>query len=118
MCYPTGITPNDVAITSAGNMTNCRKLFHIVCPKYDLQEFNSCKHFLTRIINNCLIELKKIGYKSIAFPAIGTGLLNYPHDLAAKLMINTCLDFLRNNKTNQFDIQIIIFNTDNEVYEV
>ena len=99
-------------------MTNFKKLFHIVCPKYDFDEYTTCKNSLTRIVNNCLIELKKSGFKSIAFPAIGTGMLNYPHDLAAVWIINTCLDFLRDNKNSLFEIQIIIFNTDYDVYEV
>ena len=82
-----------MAITSAGKMTNCKKLFHIVCPNF--HEYTASKNSLIRIINNCLIELKKSGFKSIAFPAIGTGMLNYPHDLAAECIINTCFEFLR-----------------------
>ena len=72
----------------------------------------------TTIICNCLRELKKNRHKSIGFPAIGTGMLNYSHDLVAKLITYTSDDFLRDNKAEKFDIQIIIFDRDVDVYEV
>ena len=103
---------------STEKMMNCKILLQIVCPKYDFMEHISCIKSLTKTIRNCLDELKKSGFKSIAFPVIGTGMLNYPHDMAAKSIIDTSLDFLRDNKTEEFDIQIIIFDQNVAVYEV
>jgi O-acetyl-ADP-ribose deacetylase (regulator of RNase III) len=116
--YPNGITSNDVAITSAGKMKNCKKLFHIVCLKYELFQHISCIKSLTAVVRNCLDELKKSGFNSIAFPAIGTGILNYPFYLAAETMIDACLLFLSDNQNQKFDIKIIIFDTDVSVYKV
>ena len=78
-----------------------------------------CRDSLKRIIKNCLDELKKLGFKSIAFPAIGTGALKYPNELAASTIIDTCLAFLQDeDPNNQFDIQIVIFEENGDVYEV
>lgn len=33
--HPLGIQFNDVAVTSSGNLKNCKRLYHITCPSYD-----------------------------------------------------------------------------------
>lgn len=96
-------------------MSNCKHLFHTFCPKYDANEHDKCKQTLKNIINKCLNELKNLGFKSIAFPAIGTGALKYPTDFAANTMIET---FLQEPSNSQFEIQIVVYEKDDAVYEV
>jgi O-acetyl-ADP-ribose deacetylase (regulator of RNase III) len=51
--------------------------------------------------------LKKDNLKSIAFPAIGSGVLNFPAETVARIMIETCSKFLKEN--DQYSIKIVIY---------
>ena len=53
--------------------------------------------------------MKKDNLKSIAFPAIGSGVLNFPAETVARIMIETCSKFLRENNNQEFKIKIVIF---------
>ena len=64
------------------------------------------------------MQLKKDNLKSIAIPAIGTGNLRYPSDLVAETTIDACKTFLNQNKNDQFNIQIVIYEKDEEVFKV
>ena len=48
---------------------------------------------LRNIIKNCLKKCNLSGKKSIAFPAIGTGVLGFPHDNAAKIFFEEVKQF-------------------------
>ena len=42
---------------------------------------------------NALDAAKKLGAKSIAFPAISTGTFNYPVEDCGRIMIDTCVQW-------------------------
>lgn len=48
---------------------------------------------LRSIVKNCLQMCNSSGKKSIAFPAIGTGILGFPHDVAAKIFFEETKEF-------------------------
>ena len=48
---------------------------------------------LRATVVNALDAAKKLGAKSIAFPAISTGMFNYPVDECGRVMIETCVQW-------------------------
>jgi len=47
-----------------------------------------------KAMRNSLIRARELGIRSIAFPALGTGVGGFPPDLAADAMITECISFL------------------------
>lgn len=56
---------------------------------------------------NSLFLAREIGVRTIAFPAIGTGVGGYPVDECAIVMLDVCFDFL---KSDPVSLDIIYFN--------
>jgi O-acetyl-ADP-ribose deacetylase (regulator of RNase III) len=68
---------------------------------------------LVSCYKNCLALAKKNGLRSIAFPAISTGVFGYPKLDAAKIAMTTVKDFIKQNP-DAFDvIYFVLFNDDN-----
>lgn len=60
---------------------------------------------LKNCYRNSLKEAERLGIKSVAFPAISTGVYGYPKDQAAAIAVGTCRDYL--NSTGS-DMRIIL----------
>ncbi|WP_415932119.1 O-acetyl-ADP-ribose deacetylase [Zhenpiania hominis] len=67
---------------------------------------NGEAELLRRAYRNSLEIDREKGLKSIAFPAISTGVYGYPKDAAAEIAVKTALDFL---KDYEMDIILVAF---------
>ena len=67
---------------------------------------NGEAELLRRAYRNSLEIAREKGLKSIAFPAISTGVYGYPKDAAAEIAVKTALDFL---KDYEMDIILAAF---------
>uniref|UniRef100_A0A915I215 Macro domain-containing protein n=1 Tax=Romanomermis culicivorax TaxID=13658 RepID=A0A915I215_ROMCU len=105
--YPSGIGNADLAITVAGDLL-CKKIFHICCNAWNIQ---TSPNQLRDKIFACLNAAKAENFKSIAFPAIGTGGLTFPVGEVAQLMINNVENWLENEPrpSSLEKIAIVIF---------
>jgi len=57
-----------------------------------------CHHLfqmLFDLVTKCLVEADKNGMKSIAFPALGTGVLAFPCDIVASTMYRAANTYLQ-----------------------
>ena len=91
-----------VAVTTSGNLP-CKRIVHAVGPKWGLdanlqrskgKKTKEEKHLHFAVTN----ALKKAGdFKSVAIPAISTGVYGFPRDLCAKVMIDAALEFSEKN---------------------
>ena len=68
---------------------------------------------MQRIVQQCLREAKNLGGSSIAFPAIGTGKLNFPPDAAFRIMLEESLEFcVANPSCSLKDIRFVVLEQD------
>jgi O-acetyl-ADP-ribose deacetylase (regulator of RNase III) len=113
-CRQIGSCPTGQAvITTAGNL-NARYVIHTVGPRYH----NGTKKEAALLRSAYLESLKLASKKnltSISFPAISTGAYGYPLHDAAKIALQTIIDYL----TEHHDIQLIRFVLyDNNTYDI
>lgn len=86
-------------------------IIHTVGPVYGKENGKEAE-FLRNCYKNSLELAKIYRIKSIAFPAISTGLYGYPKEEAAKIAIKTIKDFIKNNDC--FDeIRFVLFSDEN-----
>ena len=115
--YPNGIDSQEVAITSAGKISQLfMYIFHITSNYFESDETNS--KLLNDIILNCLNTLVKNYCYSISFPSIGTGHLNYPPEFVAKQSLETAINFITLNKEKKLKINFVVFEKDSNVLTV
>jgi poly [ADP-ribose] polymerase 10/14/15 len=96
----TGLTEGKVIDTEPGNLL-CKRVFHMVFQRRNFVE----------VVSACVERALELKYKSIAFPAIGTGKERYPADEAAKDMIK---GIQRCKTSSQLQLRIVLFQE--EVY--
>ncbi|KAL5012887.1 hypothetical protein ScPMuIL_011438 [Solemya velum] len=105
--YKNGIVDGDVAVTG-GYGLKCREVYHGSIPSWHGKTGAvGPDQILITFVTECL--LKASHYKSIAFPALGTGFLKHPPDLVALNMVECVKMFQQKNpKTSLTDIRIIV----------
>jgi len=89
------------AITSAGNLA-ARYVIHAVGPRMGEGQEDEKLENATR---SALITADKHRLKSIAFPAVSTGIFGYPADRCAVIMLQTSVSYVR----EETGIQRILF---------
>jgi O-acetyl-ADP-ribose deacetylase (regulator of RNase III) len=105
--YPDGLPTGQAVITTAGRMS-AKHVIHTVGPVYgrggkDKAELlNACYH-------NSLTLAADRGLKTIAFPAISTGVYGYPLDEAAKVSSQSIQNFLSSN-ASLHEVRLVFFN--------
>ena len=68
---------------------------------------------LRAIVQTCLKKGEELGVKSIAFPVIGTGNLNFPRDAASRIMLEQTISFCQaNSRSKVQDIRFVVFEQD------
>ena len=95
------IEVGEAVITSGGNL-NADYVIHAVGPVYG--EGDEDIKLASATLNSLKIAQKK-KIKSIAFPAISTGIFHFPIKRCAEIMIKVAMDFL---KTNTHPQEIIL----------
>ncbi|MGB0507281.1 MAG: O-acetyl-ADP-ribose deacetylase [Pikeienuella sp.] len=77
------------AKTTEGFKLPAKWIIHTVGPVWRGGE-NGEADSLTACYDNSFTEARRVGARSIAFPAISTGIFGYPADLAAAIAVNAC----------------------------
>lgn len=70
------------------------------------------------LLKNCYENSLQIatdnGFKSIAFPAISTGVYGYPKEQAAEIAVNTIVDFMTEKTAEDFEVWLVAFDDETE----
>lgn len=107
------INVGEAAITKAGNL-KAKYVIHAVGPVYGEGDE---EEKLRRATLNSLNIAKEKKIKSIAFPAISTGIFRFPIGRCSEIMIKTAINFLK-DKDNDYPKEIIFCLYGQEAYAV
>jgi O-acetyl-ADP-ribose deacetylase (regulator of RNase III) len=110
--YPDGLPVGEAVITTAGKM-KAKYVIHTVGPQYNSDP--SPKKHLSSCYNNSLLLADKYKCRSIAFPAIATGIYGYPKDKAAEIAYSTLKEVAKQCKYIK-DIIFVFFSEVDTVY--
>jgi O-acetyl-ADP-ribose deacetylase (regulator of RNase III) len=102
---PRGLPPGHAVATTAGEL-NARWVIHTVGPVYSTNEDRS------NILASCHAESLRVavelGARTIAFPAISTGVYGYPLDDAAVVAVRA----VRESRADVDEIRFVLFDED------
>ncbi|NXR48585.1 PAR14 polymerase, partial [Hippolais icterina] len=79
----------------------CSVVLHAVVPAWSQK--NTPSKVLGDIITKCLEIAEELSLKSITFPAIGTGNLEFPRPVVAKLLFDKVFEFSSKNRVNSLE---------------
>lgn len=91
---PTG----QVAVTGAGRL-RCKTIIHAVGPVWHGGDQHE-EELLRSAVWNSLDAAEKLALKSIAIPAISSGIFGFPKERCAQMMINTAIEFFEYNSVS------------------
>ncbi len=112
--YPDGLPTGEAVYTTAGNL-KAKYVIHTVGPIWNGGKSGE-ERLLRNSYLNSLTLAKNLGCKSIAFPAISTGVYGYPKELAAMVVTNLLEDYIKNNETPE-EIRLVFFSdSDYEIF--
>lgn len=105
--YPDGLPTGSAVATTAGNLP-AAWVIHTVGPVYSRSEDRS--GLLASCHTHALEVADEIGAKTVAFPAISTGIYGYPLELAAPVAIRA----VRESGATVEEVRFVLF--DEEAY--
>jgi O-acetyl-ADP-ribose deacetylase (regulator of RNase III) len=104
--YPEGLPPGRAVLTTAGDMPS-DYVIHTVGPIWHGGKSNE-REILAEAYRNSLILASETGVKSIAFPAISTGIYGFPKHIAAGIAAETIIDHLKKNSLPR-EVNLVFF---------
>ncbi|NXY07931.1 PAR14 polymerase, partial [Pteruthius melanotis] len=97
-----GRTPEEGAVLKTkGYNLACSVVLHAVVPMWSQKD--TASKVLGDIITRCLEIAEELSLKSITFPAIGTGKLEFPRSVVAKLLFDKVFEFSSKNRVNSLE---------------
>src|SRR5438874_9082580 len=100
--YPGGLPTGQAVATTGGNLP-ARWVIHTVGPVYAKSEDRS--HLLASCHTESLRVADELGARTVAFPAISTGVYGYPLEEAAPVAIEA----VRNADTRVEEVRFVLF---------
>lgn len=112
--FPMGLPTGQAVETTAGNLP-ARYVIHTVGPIYEKSP--NPNQELTLCYENCLDLMVELECKSIAFPAISTGVYGFPKEKAYVIAHETIEAFLKEHDTLIHEIRLVFFSEkDSELF--
>ncbi len=104
--YPSGL-PTGKAVATKGGRLKARYVIHTVGPVWHGGKSNE-RELLKETYLNSLTEAEKLNLKTIAFPAISTGVYGFPKDEAAKIVSSVLKEYFSSGGKLSY-IKLIFF---------
>ncbi len=102
------IKVGEAALTGGGNL-KASHVIHAVGPVYG--EGGEDEKLRNATLNSLKAASRK-GLKSIAFPAVSTGIFGFPKDRCARIMLKTVSDFLKEQETSLTEVTFCLWSAD------
>jgi O-acetyl-ADP-ribose deacetylase len=110
-CYSLhGCNTGEAKLTKGYNL-KAAYIIHTPGPKYKGGSYGESE-LLGNSYTSCMKIAKKLFLKSIAFPAISTGIYSYPKDEAASIALNSVIQYILNNEYFPH-VHFILFDKEN-----
>ena len=94
------VTHAQPAYTAAGRLP-CRYVIHAVGPIWGEGDE---EHKLAQAVNGSLALAERLQIKSLAMPAISTGIFGFPKEQAARIILNTVREFLSSRARSHLEL--------------
>jgi O-acetyl-ADP-ribose deacetylase len=107
-CRKIGGCPTGQAVITTGGNLKAKQVIHTVGPIYQGGTKGEAELLRSAYLSSLRLAAAK-GLKSIAFPAISTGVYSYPLAEAAEIALKTAVDYLR-EYTDIDVIRFVLFN--------
>jgi len=104
--YPDGLPTGEAVITTAGRLL-ARHVIHTVGPVYSRRP--EVAGLLAACHTNSLALAIREGLRTIAFPAISTGVYGYPLELAAPIALGATNAYLHAHPGALDEVQFVLF---------
>ncbi|XP_039613230.1 protein mono-ADP-ribosyltransferase PARP9 [Polypterus senegalus] len=104
----------DILRTDAFNM-NCKAVYHVICTSWIGKKSEEA---LANVVKTCLQAASDEKMKSISFPAIGSGLLHFPKEIVARVIIDQIYTFANTYKGTNLTVNFVLYPGDREIFEV
>ncbi|XP_066278203.1 protein mono-ADP-ribosyltransferase PARP14-like isoform X2 [Branchiostoma lanceolatum] len=105
---PTGLMVGAVRVTGPGKLP-CKSVIHAVGPNFhEIKDDKRSRDELFITVTNVLEMASRYGFRSVAIPAISSGIFGGPLDLCTKTVVRaTGLYFKRNNESNVNEVHFV-----------
>ena len=97
------LRPGQAAVTAGGGLA-ARWVVHVVGPRYNEGKDNPAR--LREAVRAALDSCAEIGARTVAMPAISTGVFGYPLEAAAGVIASECVRWMEEHPGNLNEIQL------------
>ncbi len=104
-----GCIPGEAKTTSAYKLP-AKFVIHTVGPIWRGGSYNE-EGTLANAYRNSLAEAVRVGAKTVAFPAISTGVYRFPPDLAADIAVRTIILFMKQHNEIE-EVRLVCFSNE------
>ena len=111
-CDKIGYCPVGGAVITGAGKLKAKYVIHAVGPR--MGEGDEDRKLRNATLNSLKLA-EKHGIKSIAFPAISTGIFGFPKDRCAKIMLRTTVDYLKAGSSIE---RVVFCLYDDETYQI
>ena len=102
----------EVAVTTAGKL-KAKYVIHAVGPRWGEGDEEAK---LRRAVRNALTKATELKLKSIAMPAISTGIFGYPKEEGTRVILDEVVNFLKHETTTVDEVRLV--SIDKATYEM
>ncbi|XP_012331628.1 protein mono-ADP-ribosyltransferase PARP15 isoform X2 [Aotus nancymaae] len=105
-----------IFMTSGCNL-DCKAVLHVVAPGWDNGAGTSWQ-IMANIIKKCLTTVEQLSFSSITFPLIGTGNLQFPKAVFAKLILSEVFKYSSRARPKTLqEVHFLVHADDDEGYQ-